>query len=151
MKRILMIEDDSLVADVYSERLRAEDLVVDVAPDGESGLKMFRDRKVDLVLLDLVLPQMNGVELLKQIRSEFSPCDLPVLVFTNAYLGGVVQQAWEAGANQVIPKAGTKPNMVVQMVKNALKDPPPAAVKVKPTASKIEFDPTVRQQLLESS
>jgi CheY-like chemotaxis protein len=151
MKRILMIEDDSLVADVYSERLSAEGLVVDVAPDGESGLKMFRDRKVDLVLLDLVLPQMNGVELLKQIRSEFSPRDLPVLVFTNAYLGGVVQQAWEAGANQVIPKAGTKPNMVVQMVKNALKDPPPPAVKVKPMASKVEFDPTVRQELLGSS
>jgi DNA-binding response OmpR family regulator len=151
MKRILMIEDDSLVANVYSERLRAEGLIVDVAPDGDAGLKMFHDRKVDLVLLDLLLPQMSGVDLLKQIRSEFTPCDLPVVVFTNAYLGGAVQQAWEAGANQVIPKAGTRPNMVVQMVKNALKAPPPAAVKVKPIESKVEIDPTVRQELLGSS
>ena len=105
--------------------------MVDVAADGRAGLETFQNRKPDLVLPDLLLPQINGVQLLKHIRTEFSPRELPVLVFTNAYLGGVLQQAWEAGANQVIPKAGIRPSLVVEMVKNALKDPPPAAV---PTA-----------------
>ena len=151
MKQILIVEDDSLVADVYSQKLRLEGLGVNIAPDGKAGLDMFHNRKVDLVLLDLMLPQVNGVELLRQIRAEFNPRELPVLVFTNAYLGGVVQQAWEAGANQVIPKAGIKPSMIVQMVKNALRDPPPPAVPTAPRGSMTEFDPEVRRQLLDSS
>jgi len=151
MKQILIVEDDSLVADVYSQKLRLEGLDVNIAPDGKAGLEMFRSRKIDLVLLDLMLPQINGVELLHQIRAEFTPRELPVLVFTNAYLGGVVQQAWEAGANQVIPKAGIKPSMVVQMVKNALKDPPPPAVPTTRRGSRTEFDPEVRQELLDTS
>src|SRR5579862_6425022 len=148
MNRILIVEDDALVADVYSEKLRTEGLVVDVAADGKTGLEMFRNQKVDLVLLDLLLPGIDGVELLKQIRSEFTASEVPVLLFTNAYLGGVIQQAWEAGANQVIPKAGIKPNMLVQMVKNALDNPPPPATR---SRKEPEFDPEVRQQLLDSS
>ena len=95
---------------------------------GRNGLDTFQNKKVDLVLLDLLLPQIDGVQLLKRIRSEFSPKELPVLVFTNAYLGGIIQQAWDAGANQVIPKAGVRSGQVIQMIKNALVDPPPAAV-----------------------
>src|SRR5579859_613310 len=148
MNRILLIEDDALVTDVYSEKLRAEGLDVAVAADGKTGLEMFHNQKVDLVLLDLLLPNIGGVELLRQIRSEFAASELPVLVFTNAYLGGVIQQAWEAGANQVIPKAGIKPNMLVQMVKNALKTPPPPATK---SRKEPEFDAEVREELLGSS
>jgi CheY-like chemotaxis protein len=74
-----------------------------------------------------------------------------VLVFTNAYLGGIVQQAWEAGANQVIPKAGIKCSLVVAMIKNALADPPPSAMPLARTATRMEFDPAVRRHLLESS
>src|ERR1051326_2720047 len=151
MKQVLIIEDDSLVAEVYSQKLRTEGIRVDVATDGREGLEMFRNRKVDLVLLDLLLPEINGVELLKEIRSEYSARELPVLVFTNAYLGGVLQQAWEAGANQVIPKAGIKSGTVVQMVKNALQDPPPAVVPTPPTGAVPEFDAAVRQQLLDTS
>jgi CheY-like chemotaxis protein len=151
MKNILIIEDDSLVADVYSQKLREQGFAVSVAADGRAGLEMFHDRKVDLVLLDLLLPQIDGVQLLKQIRSEFGPQELPVVAFTSAYLGGVVQQAWEAGANQVIPKAGIKPNLVIQMVENALADPPLTGASSSRTTSKAEFDPVARKTFLDSS
>ena len=151
MKRILIVEDDSIITDVYTQKLRAEGFDVDVAVNGRAALKIFHDRRVDLVLLDLLLPEVNGVELLQQIRSEFGPSELPVLVFTNAYLGGIVQQAWEAGANQVIPKAGIKCSLVVAMIKNALANPPPSAVPLARTATRMEFDPAVRKHLLESS
>lgn len=151
MKRILIVEDDSIITDVYSQKLRAEGFDVDVAVDGRTALKIFHDRRVDLVLLDLLLPELSGVELLQQIRSEFGPSELPVLVFTNAYLGGIVQQAWEAGANQVIPKAGIKCSLVVAMIKNALANPPPSAVPLARTTTRKEFDPAVRKHLLESS
>src|SRR3984957_10884078 len=151
MKSILIVEDDPLVADVYSQKLRQEGFLVDVAADGKAGVERFHNRRVDLVLLDLLLPEVDGVEVLKQIRTKCSPRPLPVLVFTNAYLGGAVQQAWEAGANQVIPKVGVTPSLVVQMVKNALEDPPPAAVPLAKTRNKAEFDPAVRKKFLDSS
>jgi DNA-binding response OmpR family regulator len=152
MKNILIIEDDSLVADVYRQKLSEEGFDVEVAVDGKDGLETFQNRKIDLVLLDLLLPQINGIQLLQRIRSEYSPKELPVLVFTNAYLGGVMQQAWDAGANQVIPKAGVRSSQVIQMIKNALVDPPPAAIPTQ-TRSKIvtESDLGVRKQLLDSS
>ncbi|MGA2139948.1 MAG: response regulator [Verrucomicrobiia bacterium] len=151
MKNILIIEDDSLVADVYSRKLREQGFAVDVAADGRAGLEMFHDRKVDLVLLDLVLPQIDGVQVLKQIRAEFGPQELPVLAFTNAHLGGVVRQAWEAGANQVIPKAGTQPSLVIQMVENTLAGPPLMRALPSRTTSKAEFDPVARKTFLDSS
>src|SRR5882724_2888809 len=140
MKSILIVEDDPLVADVYSRKLRDEGFLVDIAADGKTGLEMFQRRKTDLILLDLLLPEIDGVEVLKQVRAKCSPRTLPVLVFTNAYLGGAVQQAWEAGANQVIPKVGVTPNLVIQMVKNALEDPPPAAVPPANARSKSKVD-----------
>jgi DNA-binding response OmpR family regulator len=152
MKRILIVEDDSFIADVYSQKLRAEGFDVDVAVDGRDGFETFQKRQVDLVLLDLLLPQINGIELLKQIRSEFSSGEIPVLVLTNAYLGGATQQAWDAGANRVIPKAGTRSDQVIQIVKNALIDQPPAPITTQ-RRSKIVADPglRVREQLLDSS
>jgi CheY-like chemotaxis protein len=151
MKNVLIIEDDPLIADVYSQKLREQGFAVNVAADGRAGLEMFHERKADLVLLDLLLPQIDGVQVLKQIRSEFGPQELPVLAFTNAYPGGMVQQAWEAGANQVIPKAGTKPGLVIQMVENALASPPPPATSPTWTTSKAEFDPVARKTFLDSS
>ncbi len=154
MKNILIVEDDPLVADVYSQKLRQEGFLVDVATDGRAGWERFHNRRVDLVLLDLLLPEIDGVKLLKQIRTKCSPRALPVLVFTNAYLGGAVQQAWEAGANQVIPKVGVTPGLVVQMVKNALEDPPPSAVPTTKTSgtSRAQIPHLeVRKKFLESS
>ena len=85
MKRILIVEDDRLMADVYRDRLRTEGFAVHVAADGKAGLEMFDSHKADLILLDLMLPQMSGVEVLRAVRSQFGPHDVPVIVITSAY------------------------------------------------------------------
>jgi DNA-binding response OmpR family regulator len=126
MKHILLIEDELLIASVYRDELCASGFSVEVATDGRSGLQMFHSRRPDLVLLDLMLPQADGIEVLKVIRSSASPQELPVLVFTNAYLGGMVQSAWEAGASQVITKAAHSPRQVARIVRAALDDSHPA-------------------------
>ena len=155
MKRILLIEDDSLTADVYREKLSSEGFEVDVAADGVTGLETFSSRKPDLVLLDLLLPEVNGVEVLKTIRAQFTPRDLPVLVFTNAFLGGSVQQAWEAGANQVLSKATMTPRLITNIIKNALDDPPPSAAsrstRVQAVGRKDRNDPQMREGFLEAA
>ncbi len=125
MKRILIVEDDRLMADVYRDRLRTEGFAVHVAPDGKAGLEMFDSHKADLILLDLMLPQMSGVEVLRAVRSQFGPHDVPVIVITSAYIGGMVQQAWEAGANQVVTKATMTPKLIIQLIQNAMNDSPP--------------------------
>jgi DNA-binding response OmpR family regulator len=155
MKRILLIEDDSLIANVYREKLSSEGFEVDVAADGVAGLETFSSRKPDLVLLDLLLPEVNGIDVLKTIRAQFAPRDLPVLVFTNAFLGGSVQQAWEAGANQVLSKTTMTPRLITNIIKNALDDPPPSAAsrstRVQAVGRKARNDPQMREEFLESA
>jgi CheY-like chemotaxis protein len=120
MKRILIIEDDRFIADVYQARLRAEGFLVDVASNGRSGLKQFDLNQPDLVLVDLMLPEINGVDVIRSMHARAGNRELPIIVFSNAYLGGMIQEAWEAGASQVLTKANCKPAQVVQTVKDAL-------------------------------
>ncbi|HUI05909.1 MAG TPA: response regulator [Verrucomicrobiae bacterium] len=155
MKRILMIEDEFLMANVYRDELSCAGFSVEVAADGQSGLQMFCSRKPDLVLLDLMLPQVDGIEVLKAIRSLANPRELPVLVFTNTYLGGMVQSAWEAGASQVITKSTYTPRQVAGMVKAALDD----SRSTQPTASapatledrSSKVDPAAREAFLRTA
>jgi DNA-binding response OmpR family regulator len=123
MKHVLLIEDELLIASVYRDELCSAGFSVDVATDGQSGLQMFCNRRPDLVLLDLMLPNADGIEVLTMIRSLASPRELPVLVFTNAHLGGMVQLAWEAGASQVITKAAHTPRQVTQIIQAILTGP----------------------------
>jgi DNA-binding response OmpR family regulator len=120
MKRILIIEDDRFIADVYQAKLRAEGFLVDVASNGRAGLKQFALNQPDLVLVDLMLPEINGVDVIRSMQARVGNRKLPIIVFSNAYLGGMVQEAWEAGASQVLTKANCKPGQVVQAVKDAL-------------------------------
>jgi CheY-like chemotaxis protein len=120
MKRILIIEDDRFIADVYQAKLSAEGFLVDVASNGRSGLKQFDLNQPDLVLVDLMLPEINGVDVIRSMHAHAANRELPILVFSNAYLGGMVQEAWEAGATQVLTKANCRPSQLVQAVKDAL-------------------------------
>jgi CheY-like chemotaxis protein/HPt (histidine-containing phosphotransfer) domain-containing protein len=134
MKRILIIEDDRFIADVYQAKLQAEGYRVDTASNGRSGLKQFDLNQPDLVLVDLMLPEINGVEVIRSMRARAGNRELPILVFSNAYLGGMVQEAWEAGASQVLTKANSRPGQVVQAISDALhvssSAPPPVGAAV---------------------
>ena len=81
MKKILLIEDDQIVANVYRNKLAVEGYQAEVAPDGESGLKVMRTFKPDLIILDLMLPNISGVEVIKEIRSEEAFSKTPIIVF----------------------------------------------------------------------
>ena len=120
MKRILIIEDNDLVAGIYQRKFAFEGYQVDIAGDAESAIKIFDRKEVDLVLLDLRLPKGDGLDILKHIRTQASVLDLPVFVLTNVYFGNILQQAKEAGANQVFSKADYRPDQVIQEIRNVL-------------------------------
>ena len=122
MKRILIIEDDQIVANVYRNKLAVEGYRTDTAPDGETGLKTMRTFKPDLIILDLMLPGMSGIDVIKQLRSEAEFSKIPVIVFSNNYLTNMIQEAWKAGASKCISKSQCSPKEVVEMVRHTIGD-----------------------------
>ncbi|MGA3285106.1 MAG: response regulator [Verrucomicrobiota bacterium] len=120
MKKILIIEDDQIVANVYRNKLAVEGYQTEIALDGENGLKTMRTLQPDLIVLDLMLPKMSGVDVIRQIRSESEFSKLPIVVFSNTYLTNMIQQAWKAGANKCLSKASCSPREVVDVVHNTI-------------------------------
>lgn len=120
MKKILIIEDDRIVASIYRNKFSVEGYRVDVALDGSAGLEMAHSFRPDAIILDLMLPGVTGVELLKQLRSEPGYETLPVIVFSNTYLTNIVQEAWKAGATKCLSKANCSPKQLIEVVRMAL-------------------------------
>ena len=145
MKTILVIEDDVVAGSAFVNQLTGEGYQVKSAPDGESGLNLLRDFKPDLILLDLILPHMSGLEVIQQIRSQEEFLKTPILVFTNAYLTNLVQEAWKAGATRCISKANCSPKELVEAVRSTLPDRPreasPAATSGQPARPSVVFAP----------
>jgi DNA-binding response OmpR family regulator len=125
VKKLLIIEDDPIIANIYRNLFEKENYQVEVAADGQSGFYKIHELRPDVVLLDLMLPVINGVDILKKIRAQRAFLNLPVVVFTNAYLPDMVQQAMKAGARHVYNKATLAPRDICQAVHDALF--PPAA------------------------
>jgi DNA-binding response OmpR family regulator len=128
VKKLLIIEDDPIIANIYRSIFEKEDYKVDVAADGQSGFYKIHEERPDVVLLDLMLPIMGGVDILKKIRAQKAFSKLPVVVFTNAYLPDMVQEAMKAGARHVYNKATLAPRDISQAIHDALFAPnnPPA-------------------------
>jgi DNA-binding response OmpR family regulator len=121
MSKILIIEDDQIISNIYRNKLAVEGYQVEVAADGEQGLSQIKTWRPDAVLLDLVLPKVSGVDLMKRIRAEADFKTLPIVVFSNTYLGNLIQEAWKAGATKLLSKANCSPKQVIDVVKNVLK------------------------------
>jgi len=119
-KRILIIEDDKVVAGVYRQRFIDEGYLVDLAPDGLEGVKLVTAVKPDVVLLDLLMPRLDGIEVLKFIRSHPDVKHMPVVVFSNSFMTNLVEAAWRAGADQCLMKASTTPTQLFDAINKAM-------------------------------
>jgi DNA-binding response OmpR family regulator len=128
MKRILIIEDDQIVGTIYRRKFQLEGFEVALAADGEAGLAAVSTFHPHIVILDLMLPRLNGVEVLRRIRAQPDNHQLPVIVLSNAYLSNLVQDATNAGANQCLIKANCTPKHILEVIRRTLaqEDPAPA-------------------------
>jgi DNA-binding response OmpR family regulator len=113
MKKVLIIEDDPVVAHIYRTRLEKEDYTVETAGDGQAGFYRIHEFHPDAVLLDLMLPKMNGIDILKKIRAQGQFNRIPIIVFTNAYVPNMIQEAFSAGASHVFNKATLTPRQIL--------------------------------------
>ena len=139
MKKILIIEDDPIVANVYRNKLAVEGYQTEVAADGETGLKLLETFKPDLIIVDLMLPTISGVDVIRETRGEPEFAKTPIIVLSNTYLTNLVQEAWKAGASKCLSKTDCAPKDVIEAARKLIGDsgamPHAAATAVAETAS----------------
>ncbi len=121
-QKILIVEDDAFLADIYKTKMEMEGFKVMVASDGEKGLKMAQTKSPDLILLDILLPKMDGFAILEEIKKSGSPIkDVPVILLTNLGQNEDVERGLNLGAADYLIKAHFKPAEVAAKIKKCLK------------------------------
>jgi CheY-like chemotaxis protein len=120
MKKILLIEDDLVVRTVYRRFLQWHGFKVETAVDGEEGLAKLSAFQPDAVLLDVMMPKLDGITVLQVMRVQEAFQSLPVIVLTNAAIPAFIELACEAGADHVFDKSKDSPVAVVGMLKRLL-------------------------------
>lgn len=117
---ILIIEDEPGFRKIYKDFLESEGYAVREADDGQKGLEMIRSVKPDLVLLDIVLPQVSGFDILKNIRSDASTKDVPVIIFSVLGERDTVKKGLELGANDFAVKGFYSPGEMLSKIRALL-------------------------------
>ncbi len=123
MQRVLVIEDDRFLRKAAEAALRRQGYTVVTAPDGETGLQAARAEHPDLVLLDLIMPGMQGFEVLKLLKEDASTSSIPVIILSNLGQDSDVKRALEAGAVDYLVKANLALDMLVGRVKALFEAP----------------------------
>ncbi|MBI2463321.1 MAG: response regulator [Candidatus Spechtbacteria bacterium] len=118
--KILLVEDDEFLSDIYSTKFRNAGFEVDVAKDGASGLQKVREEKPNAVLLDIVMPRMDGFEVLHSIRQISDLAGVKVVMLSNLGQQEDVEKGMKLGADAYIIKAHNTPTEVVAKVKELL-------------------------------
>ena len=116
-KSILIVDDDPFATQIYREKLEAQGFKVEVTRDFDSTLQTLKKEVFDLLILDLCLPGINVVELIKNIRSESATQSLPIIVFSNPYLGNLTRAAVEEGATKFVAKIDSTPEQMIELLR----------------------------------
>lgn len=128
-KRILLVEDEDFIRDLYTRQLTKAGFFVKSAPDGQTGLNMLKAETFDLLLLDIMLPGINGLQLLREFKTHNPNSPMITIMLTNLGQEAVIKEGFELGAQAYLIKASYTPDQVVNEVKNALSGgqatPPP--------------------------
>jgi len=120
MKTILLVEDDPFVVDIYTTKFKEAGFNIDVAENGEEALRKLKEKKPDLLILDIVLPNIDGWELLGKIRSDLGLEDLRVVVLSNLSKKSEVDKSVEFGVIKYFIKAHYTPSEIVEEIKKIL-------------------------------
>ncbi len=120
-KKILIIEDDKFLRELISMKLQKEGYTIVEAVDGEEGEKKIREEKPDLVLLDLILPGIDGFEVLSRIKEDPTVSSIPVIILSNLGQKEEIEKGLKLGAIDFLVKAHFTPGEIIEKIKNILK------------------------------
>ena len=120
MQKILIIEDDKFLRELVIQKLGKEGFEVVEGADGTEGLRKIKETKPDLVLLDLILPGIDGFEVLRQAKKDDDISSIPVLILSNLGQQDDIQKGLELGAVDYLIKAHFTPAEIVAKIKSIL-------------------------------
>jgi CheY-like chemotaxis protein len=116
MKKILLIEDDEIVVDLLQRKLTQVGYVVSIARNGEEGLKTMREVRPDLVLLDIVMPKMDGFGVMEEMQKDEELKKIPIIIVSNSGQPVELGRAQKLGAKDWLIKAEFDPQEVLDKV-----------------------------------
>ena len=120
MAKVLIIEDDPLISRLYQKVFKFEGYEVEEANNGKVGLQKVAESKPTLIMLDIMMPEMNGLEVLDKLKASDSTKSIPVVMLTNLAGSQDAEKALSKGAVKYIVKSEYDPKDVVKMVKEIL-------------------------------
>ncbi|MEA3449892.1 MAG: response regulator [Patescibacteria group bacterium] len=143
--KILIIEDEEVLVQVISAKLNKVGYSVEIAVNGEEGLKKINDYQPDLILLDIVMPKVNGYEVLEQMQKE--GIKIPVIIISNSGQAVEIEKAETLGAVDFLVKANFSPEEVLTKVKNYLTQALNAGQLESKTEKKSEIKPEINKEV----
>lgn len=121
MAKVLLVDDDALLLRMYEEKLKHEGFEVETALSGEEGLRKARSSKPNLILLDILMPSMDGFQVLEKLKADPETKEIPVIFLTNLSRDeGDIKKGLGLGAAAYLVKARFRPSEVVRKIKEVL-------------------------------
>ena len=120
-QKVLIVEDDAFLINIYSTKFEGEGYTVFVAENGEEGLKKAFKEKPDIILLDILMPKLNGFGFLEKIKVEKEFNEIPIILLTNLSQNKDIEKGLAMGANDYLVKAHFMPSEIVEKVENILR------------------------------
>jgi DNA-binding response OmpR family regulator len=119
-KKVLIVDDDAFLSGIYATKLELENFAVVSASDGEEGVKAALKEKPDIILMDVLMPKLDGFEALKRIKADPETKDIPVIMLTNLGQKEDVEKGLQEGAADYLIKAHFVPAEAVEKIKAVL-------------------------------
>lgn len=120
--KILFVEDDNIIIDLYKRPLEEEGFQVECYSTGQQGIMALQTIHYDLIILDVMLPEVNGIEVLKKIKENEKTAHIPVLMLSNMDQPEIIEQTKQLGAAGYYIKSANNPKKLNEEVKKALEN-----------------------------
>lgn len=119
--KVLLIEDEDHIREIYKSELDLSGFQTDDFATAKEGLKAFKDNSYDAVLLDIILPDMNGLDVLKEMRRDSQKKDIPILLLTTLHQDIIIRKGLKLGATAYLQKDLITPDKLVDKIREILK------------------------------
>jgi len=120
-KKILVVEDDKFLRELISQKLASEGYDVIEAVDGDKGIEKIKNEKPDMVLLDLIIPGIDGFEVLAKMKADPETANTAVIILSNLGQKDDIEKGLEMGANDYLIKAHFTPGEIIEKIQQVLK------------------------------
>lgn len=119
-KKILIIEDEKVQMDMYRTRFEKAGFKVITARNGKPGLELAKRQRPDLILLDIVMPLVNGFRVLEKLKKDTQVKDIPIVILSNLSQKEEIEKGLKLGAEEYIVKTSLTPSQIVEKIKARL-------------------------------